>query len=81
MAKVEACLVRKGDILNHRGGSFVVRQVRHCLLIGVTLWATPVCARAREITPSGMEVIAVRPTVLLTKGEVNDEEAERVQAA
>lgn len=81
MARVEACLVRKGNILNHRGGSFMVRQVRHCLLVGVTLWATPVCARARELVPCGMEVIAVRPTCLLTRAEVIDEEAERVQAA
>lgn len=80
MAKVEACLVRKGDFLDHRGGCFMVRQVRHCLLVGVTLWATPVCARAREAAPSGMEIIAVRPTTLLTRLEDKDGE-EQVQAA
>lgn len=81
MALVEACLVRKGDVLNHRGGSFVVRQVRHCLRVGVTLWAAPLCARAREAVPCGLAVIAVRPTCLLTLLEVDDEETERVQAA
>lgn len=79
MANIEACLVYKGDVLNHGGGSFRVRQVRHCLHIGVTLWVAPVCARAREIHPVGLKVIAVRPTVLLAR--VEEDDAEQAQVA